>query len=66
MMAKVCFQTLLDLIFYFCLGLASFLFDSLQGWTNERAEFEMDLVESTVRCIRSLRAEVLGKQKNER
>ncbi|KDO61636.1 hypothetical protein CISIN_1g001289mg [Citrus sinensis] len=39
---------------------------AVEGWTDERAEFEMDLVESTVRCIRSLRAEVLGKQKNER
>jgi len=26
----------------------------------------MDLVESTVKCLRSLRAKVLGKQKNER
>ncbi|KAK1591345.1 hypothetical protein Q3G72_006241 [Acer saccharum] len=34
---------------------------SVEGWTNERAEYEMDLVESTVKCIRSLRAEVLGK-----
>lgn len=37
-----------------------------QGWTNEKAEIEMDLVESTVKCLRSLRAEVLGKSKNER
>ncbi|KAI9195933.1 hypothetical protein LWI28_019552 [Acer negundo] len=34
---------------------------SVDGWTNERAEYEMDLVESTVKCIRSLKAEVLGK-----
>ncbi|KAK3189883.1 hypothetical protein Dsin_029444 [Dipteronia sinensis] len=31
----------------------------VEGWTNERAEY--DLVESTVKCIRSLRADVLGK-----
>ncbi|KAK4849530.1 hypothetical protein QYF36_025821 [Acer negundo] len=30
------------------------------------AEHEMDLVESTVKCLRSLRAEVLGKSTNER
>ncbi|CAK7339762.1 unnamed protein product [Dovyalis caffra] len=36
------------------------------AWTNEEAEHEMDLVESTVKCLRSLRAKVLGKQKNER
>ncbi|KAK2652631.1 hypothetical protein Ddye_012487 [Dipteronia dyeriana] len=35
-------------------------------WTNERAGNEMDLVESTVKSLRSLRAEVLGKSKNER
>ncbi|KAH7560811.1 hypothetical protein JRO89_XS10G0113500 [Xanthoceras sorbifolium] len=39
---------------------------SVECWTNERAENEMDLVESTVKCLRSLRAEVLGKSKNER
>ncbi|XP_065880919.1 valine--tRNA ligase, mitochondrial 1 [Euphorbia lathyris] len=39
---------------------------TLEAWTNERVEYEMDLVESTVKCIRSLRGEVLGKQKNER
>ncbi|KDP32641.1 hypothetical protein JCGZ_13191 [Jatropha curcas] len=39
---------------------------TVEAWTNERVEYEMDLVESTVKCIRSLRAEVLGKQKNER
>ncbi|KAJ4705826.1 Valine--tRNA ligase-like protein [Melia azedarach] len=39
---------------------------AVESWTNERAEFEMDLVESTVKCLRSLRAEVLGKPKNER
>ena len=38
----------------------------LQSWTNERVEYEMDLVESTVRSLRSLRAELLAKQKNER
>ncbi|KAK1584519.1 hypothetical protein Q3G72_033689 [Acer saccharum] len=39
---------------------------SIECWTNERAENEMDLVESTVKSLRSLRAEVLGKSKNER
>ncbi|KAK8559672.1 hypothetical protein V6N13_016411 [Hibiscus sabdariffa] len=38
----------------------------VESWTNERAEYEMDLVESTVRSLRSLRAELLAKQKNER
>ncbi|KAK9015180.1 hypothetical protein V6N11_006297 [Hibiscus sabdariffa] len=38
----------------------------LRSWTNERAEYEMDLVESTVRSLRSVRAELLAKQKNER
>ncbi|KAI9181277.1 hypothetical protein LWI28_013295 [Acer negundo] len=38
----------------------------LLGWTNKMAEHEMDLVESTVKCLRSLRAEVLGKSTNER
>ncbi|XP_044506474.1 valine--tRNA ligase, mitochondrial 1-like isoform X2 [Mangifera indica] len=38
----------------------------VEFWTNERAEKEMKTVESTVKCLRSLRAEVLGKQKNER
>ncbi|KAF2309902.1 hypothetical protein GH714_005555 [Hevea brasiliensis] len=37
-----------------------------QAWTNERLEYEMDLVETTVKCIRSLQAEVLGNPKNER
>ncbi|KAJ6915691.1 hypothetical protein NC652_018370, partial [Populus alba x Populus x berolinensis] len=36
------------------------------AWKNEEVEYEMDLVESTVKCLRSLRAKVLGKQKNER
>uniref|UniRef100_A0A2P2KHN1 Valine--tRNA ligase, mitochondrial n=2 Tax=Rhizophora mucronata TaxID=61149 RepID=A0A2P2KHN1_RHIMU len=36
------------------------------AWMNERVEYEMELVESTVRALRSRRAEVLGKQKNER
>ncbi|XP_021275468.1 valine--tRNA ligase, mitochondrial 1 isoform X2 [Herrania umbratica] len=38
----------------------------IESWTNERVEYEMDLVESTVRSFRSLRAELLAKQKNER
>ncbi|KAJ9162760.1 hypothetical protein P3X46_022509 [Hevea brasiliensis] len=38
----------------------------VEAWTNERAEYEMDLVESTVKSIRSLRAEVLGNPRNER
>ncbi|XP_016704747.2 valine--tRNA ligase, mitochondrial 1 [Gossypium hirsutum] len=38
----------------------------IESWTNERVEYEMDLVESTVRSLRSLRAELLAKQKNER
>uniref|UniRef100_A0A6N2LDC4 Valine--tRNA ligase, mitochondrial n=1 Tax=Salix viminalis TaxID=40686 RepID=A0A6N2LDC4_SALVM len=36
------------------------------AWKNEEVEYEMDLIESTVKCLRSLRAKVLGKQKNER
>ncbi|XP_057995471.1 valine--tRNA ligase, mitochondrial 1 isoform X2 [Hevea brasiliensis] len=39
---------------------------TVEAWTNERLEYEMDLVEATVKCIRSLRAEVLGNPKNER
>ncbi|EEF32012.1 valine--tRNA ligase, mitochondrial 1 [Ricinus communis] len=39
---------------------------AVEAWTNEQVEYEMDLVESTVKCVRSLRGEVLGKQKNER
>ncbi|KAF8028100.1 hypothetical protein BT93_E0877 [Corymbia citriodora subsp. variegata] len=35
-------------------------------WTNERVELEMDLVESTVKSLRSLRSEGLTKHKNER
>ncbi|KAE8673595.1 Valine--tRNA ligase [Hibiscus syriacus] len=39
---------------------------AFRDWINERVEYEMDLVESTVRSLRSLRAELLAKQKNER
>ncbi|XP_039003140.1 valine--tRNA ligase, mitochondrial 1-like [Hibiscus syriacus] len=38
----------------------------VESWTNEKVEYEMDLVESTVSSLRSLRAELLAKQKNER
>ncbi|OMO88730.1 Valine-tRNA ligase [Corchorus capsularis] len=38
----------------------------IESWTNEKVEIEMDLVESTVRSLRSLRAQHLAKQKNER
>ncbi|XWS28128.1 hypothetical protein CRYUN_Cryun25bG0039100 [Craigia yunnanensis] len=44
----------------------NFAQDALWSWTNESVEHEMDLVESTVRSLRSLRAELLAKQKNER
>ncbi|KAJ8759608.1 hypothetical protein K2173_008789 [Erythroxylum novogranatense] len=36
----------------------------VETWSNERIEYEMDIVVSTVKCLRSLRAEVLGTQKN--
>ncbi|KAG6773646.1 hypothetical protein POTOM_020938 [Populus tomentosa] len=36
------------------------------AWTNEEVEYEMDLIESTVKCLRSLRAEVFEDRKNER
>jgi valyl-tRNA synthetase len=39
---------------------------TLQAWTNEEVEYEMDLIESTVKCLRSLRAEVFEDRKNER
>ncbi|XP_050219299.1 valine--tRNA ligase, mitochondrial 1 [Mercurialis annua] len=39
---------------------------AVEAWTNEQVEYEMDLIESTVKSVRSLRGEVLGKQKNER
>ncbi|KAI4369500.1 hypothetical protein MLD38_017935 [Melastoma candidum] len=38
----------------------------VQSWANEAVEQEMDLVESTVKSLRSLRSDVLVKQKNER
>ncbi|KAI4364514.1 hypothetical protein MLD38_020594 [Melastoma candidum] len=38
----------------------------VKSWENETIELEMDLVESTVRGLRSLRSNVLVKQKNER
>ncbi|WCJ19450.1 valyl-tRNA synthetase / valine--tRNA ligase-related [Euphorbia peplus] len=39
---------------------------TIEAWKNERLEYQMVLVDSIVKCIRSLRGEVLGKQKNER
>ena len=51
---------------YFSFCAMAVIFFPLQSWTNERVEYEMDLVESTVRSLRSLRAELLAKQKNER
>ncbi|GLT32698.1 hypothetical protein SLA2020_073450 [Shorea laevis] len=38
----------------------------VESWSDDRVEQDMDLVESTVRSLRSLRAELLAKQKNER
>lgn len=38
----------------------------VECWTNDRVELEMDLVESTVKSLRSLRSGVLTKHKNER
>lgn len=38
----------------------------VECWTSERVELEMDLVESTVKSLRSLRSEVLAKRRNER
>ncbi|CAK7337835.1 unnamed protein product [Dovyalis caffra] len=37
-----------------------------EAWRNEEVEYEMNLVESTVKCLRLLRAEVLEEQKNKR
>ncbi|OMO67882.1 Aminoacyl-tRNA synthetase, class Ia [Corchorus capsularis] len=37
----------------------------IESWSNQRVETEMDLVESTVRSFRSLRAQHLTKQKND-
>ncbi|XP_048132008.1 valine--tRNA ligase, mitochondrial 1-like isoform X2 [Rhodamnia argentea] len=39
---------------------------SVECWTNERVELEMDLIESTVKSLRSLRSEGLRKHKNDR
>ncbi|XP_011013563.1 PREDICTED: valine--tRNA ligase-like isoform X1 [Populus euphratica] len=36
------------------------------AWKNEEVEYEMDLIESTVKCLRSLRAEVFEYRKNDR
>ncbi|XP_021909857.1 valine--tRNA ligase, mitochondrial 1 isoform X2 [Carica papaya] len=38
----------------------------VECWIDEKVEYEMDVVLSTVKCLRSLRAEQLEKQKNER
>ncbi|KAF8018661.1 hypothetical protein BT93_H3529 [Corymbia citriodora subsp. variegata] len=38
----------------------------VENWTNEGVELEMDLIESTVKSLWSLRSEVLVKHKNER
>ncbi|GKV27335.1 hypothetical protein SLEP1_g36518 [Rubroshorea leprosula] len=38
----------------------------VESWSDDRVKQDMDLVESTVRSLRSLRAELLAKQKNER
>ncbi|GLT32701.1 hypothetical protein SLA2020_073470 [Shorea laevis] len=38
----------------------------VESWSDDRVEQDMDLVESVVRSLRSLRAELLAKQKNER
>ncbi|XP_010554365.1 PREDICTED: valine--tRNA ligase, mitochondrial 1 [Tarenaya hassleriana] len=37
-----------------------------ESWTNETVETEMDIVLSSVKSLRALRAELLEKQKNER
>ncbi|CBI31848.3 unnamed protein product, partial [Vitis vinifera] len=38
----------------------------VQCWTNERVEYEMDLVESTVKSLRSLRSLMPAKERHER
>ncbi|GLT81109.1 hypothetical protein SLA2020_525130 [Shorea laevis] len=38
----------------------------VESWSNDNVEQDMDLIESTVRSLRSLRAELLAKRKNER
>ncbi|XP_034710261.1 valine--tRNA ligase, mitochondrial 1 isoform X2 [Vitis riparia] len=38
----------------------------VQHWTNERVEYEMDLVESTVKSLRSLRSLMPAKERHER
>ncbi|XP_010527840.1 PREDICTED: valine--tRNA ligase, mitochondrial 1-like [Tarenaya hassleriana] len=39
---------------------------TMENWTNETVETEMETVLATVRSLRALRAELLEKQKNER
>ncbi|KAJ0247561.1 hypothetical protein HA466_0160050 [Hirschfeldia incana] len=38
----------------------------IENWSNEKVEKEMETVLATVKCLRALRAALLGKQKNER
>ena len=38
----------------------------MQSWTNEKVEFEMDMVESAVKSLRSLRANLAAGEINER
>ena len=38
----------------------------LQSWTNATVEYEMDMVESAVKSLRSIKANLPAKERNER
>ncbi|CAL5387244.1 unnamed protein product [Camellia sinensis] len=44
----------------------SYAQDTLSCWTNEKVEYEMDMIESAVKSLRSLRALMPAKERHER